>query len=149
MASSPRGAIHVRAAQMEDLRWVRALVTRALLEAGYDPPADSRDADLEDSGYYEAPGRSLWVAFDEQERVVGCIALDRGDQGAAVIRRMAGVGLYALLAAAVQQARRHRYRVVETVLPPGMDDLRLALESQGFVPTESGSLLYRRELAAV
>ncbi len=89
------------------------------------------------------------MASRSQGRVVGCIALDRGDQGAAVIRRLAGTGLYALLSAAVQQARRQRYRVVETVLPPGMEDLRLALESQGFTPTESGSLLYRRELAAV
>ena len=149
MATPPRGAIHVRQALPEDLRWVRALVTRALLEAGYDPPTDSRDDDLEDTGYYDAPGRSLWVAFDDQDRVLGCIALDRGDQGAAVIRRLAGKGLYALLHAAVQQARRQRYRIVETVLPPGMDELRQALESQGFAPTESGSLLYRRELAAV
>jgi hypothetical protein len=146
---APQGAIHVRPASSEDLRWVRALIARALLEAGYDPPTGTRDEDLEDTGYYEGPGRGLWVAYDAQERLVGCVALDRGDQGAAVVRRLAGSGLYALLSAAVQQARRQRYRVVETVLPPGMDNLRLALEAEGFAPSAPGSLLYRRELAAV
>jgi GNAT superfamily N-acetyltransferase len=131
------------------MRWVRALIARALLEAGYDPPTGSRDEDLEDAGYYEGPGRGLWVAYDDQERLVGCVALDRGDQGAAVVRRLAGTGLYALISAAVQQARRQRYRVVESVLPPGMDNLRLALEAEGFAPSAPGSLLYRRELAAV
>jgi hypothetical protein len=146
---APRGAIHVRQAEPEDLRWVRALIARALLEAGYDPPSGGREEDLEDPGYYEGPGRGLWVAYDSANRVVGCVALDRGDHGSAVVRRLAGTGLYALISAAVQQARRQRYRVVEAVLPPGMDNLRIALEAEGFAPTAPGSLLYRRELAAV
>jgi len=145
----PEGAIRVRPASPEDMRWVRALIARALLEAGYDPPTGARDDDLEDAGYYEGPGRGLWVAYDENEHVIGCVALDRGDQGAAIVRRLAGTGLYALISAAVSQARRQRYRVVESVLPPGMDNLRLALETEGFAPSSPGSLLYRRELAAV
>ncbi|MSP21543.1 MAG: GNAT family N-acetyltransferase [Dehalococcoidia bacterium] len=145
---APQGAIHVRPASPEDMRWVRALVVRALLDAGYDLPG-VLDEDLDDPGYYEGPGRGLWVAYDDRDRLVGCVALDRGDQGSAVVRRFAGTGLYALIAAAVQQARRQRYRVVETVLTPGMDNLRLALEAEGFAPSAPGSLLYRRELAAV
>jgi hypothetical protein len=147
VARQPRGAIHVRAAAPDDLPRVRLLVTQALFAAGYDPPSARRDEDLDDPGYYEAPGRALWIAFDEDERVVGCAAIDRGDQGMAVLRRLAGVGLYALLGAAVQFARRQRYRAIETVLPPGMNAAQTALEASGFAATASGSLLYRREVA--
>ena len=143
----PTGAIHVRSAAASDLIEVRALVTRALLEAGYDPPSPERDADLHDPAYFEAEGRSLWVAIDDGRNVVGCIAVDTGDEGTAVLRRLAGDALYALIAAAVQFARRHDYRVAEAVLTPGMEQAQRALETEGFsTVTLSGPLLYRREL---
>lgn len=143
----PKGAIRVRVAVAGDLRDVRALVTRTLLEAGYDPPSPERDADLHDSAYYEAEGRSLWVAINEDGHVAGCVAVDAGEEGAAVLRRLAGAGLYALIAAAVQFARRRRYRVAEMVLPAGMEQAQRALETEGFsTVTPSGPLLYRRQL---
>ncbi len=145
---NPTGAIRVRPANPDDLVQVRLLVTRTLLESGYDPPTGDRDPDLDDPGYYEAPGRSLWVAYDEQQRVVGCVAIDRGDQGTAVVRRLAGASMYALLNASVRYARGQRYRMLETVLPPGMDRVKTALEAEGFAATTTGSLLYRRDLAA-
>ena len=114
---------------------------------GYDPPSPERDADLHDPAYYEAEGRSLWVAVDEGGHVVGCVAVDAGDEGAAVLRRLAGAGLYALISAAVTFARRRRYRVAEVVLTPGMEQAQLALETEGFATASpSGPLLYRRQL---
>jgi len=142
----PRGPIQVRAADSDDLRWVRLLIARALLGAGYDAPGETRDPDLDDDGYYDYPGRGLWVAYDEDQRVVGCVALDRGDGGLAVLRRLAGTGLYALLSTATQHAKRQRYRAIETVVPPAMEDVRVALEASGFAPSAPGSLLYRLEV---
>ncbi len=143
----PTGAIRVRSAAADDLRDVRRLVTLTLLQAGYDPPSPERDADLHDPAYYEAEGRSLWVAVDEDGHVVGCVAVDAGDEGAAVLRRLAGAGLYALIAAAVKFARRRRYRVAEVVLTPGMEQAQRALETEGFsTVSPAGPLLYRRQL---
>ena len=143
----PKGAIRIRSAAADDLRDVRMLVTQALLEAGYDPPSPERDADLHDPAYYETDGRGLWVAVDEDRHVVGCIAVDAGDEGAAVLRRLAGSGLYALISGAVQFARRRRYRVAEMVLPAGMEQAQRALETEGFsTVSASGPLLYRRQL---
>ncbi len=143
----PTGAIRVRSAAAGDLREVRTLVTLMLLQAGYDPPSPERDTDLHDPAYYEAEGRSLWVAIDEDGHVVGCVAVDAGDEGAAVLRRLAGAGLYALIAAAVKFARRRRYRVAEVVLTPGMEQAQRALETEGFsTVSPSGPLLYRRQL---
>ena len=148
MPPEPRGQIRVRQATPEDFPAIRLQIARVLLAAGYDPPSARRDEDIDDPGYYESAGRSLWVAFDDGNRVVGCAAIDRGDQGAAVLRRLAGSGLYALLSAAVQFSRRQRYQRIEAVLAPDMDEARTALEANAFEPTAEGSLLYRRELGA-
>ncbi|MEZ4502138.1 MAG: hypothetical protein R3C39_05900 [Dehalococcoidia bacterium] len=149
MTPDPVGEIRVRQATPEDLPAVRLQIAKVLLAAGYDPPSSRRDEDIDDPGYYEGAGRGLWVAHDSRGVIVGCAAIDRGDQGAAVLRRLAGIGLYALLSAAIQFARRQRYQRVETVIPPGMEEARTALEANGFEATATGSLLYRRELGTV
>ena len=146
---APTGPIRVRESDVDDLRQVRALITRTLLEAGYDPPAGESDEDLLDPSFYAAEGRRLWVAVDEHRRIVGCVAVMEGDQQVAVLRRLAGSGVYGLIAAAVQFARRQRYDAAEVVLAPGIEDAQLALRTQGFAPASpSGSLLYRRELTS-
>lgn len=136
----------VREAAPEDASEVRSLVTRALLTAGLPPPESGLDADLVDLSYYRADGRALWVA-ERDEVVVGCAAVDRGDPGAAVLRRLAGGGLDALLARAIEFAASRRVAVLETVLPPGLPGTQDALLRAGFEsPPGASTMLLRRTL---
>jgi len=136
----------VRNATPEDAAEVRSLVTRALLTAGLPPPEPSLDADLVDLGYYRADGRGLWVA-ERDDVIVGCAAVDRGDPGAAVLRRLAGGGLGPLVDTAVAFAAAGGHAVIETVLPPGLPGTREALERAGFEsPPGASAMLLRRSL---
>jgi|GEM_PF-2382858 len=142
----PLGELDVRDARPEDAPEIRSLVTRALLAAGLPPPESGLDADLVDLSYYDAEGRGLWVA-ERDGVIVGCAAMDRGDPGAAVLRRLAGGGLDALLDAAVGFASTRGHAVIETVLPPGLPGTQDALLRAGFEsPPGASSMLMRRTL---
>jgi len=136
----------IRDAKPEDAAEIRSLVTRALLAAGLPPPEAELDADLVDLGYYRATGRGLWVA-ERDDVIVGCAAVDRGDPGTAVLRRLAGGGLEPLLHTAVTFASSGGHAVIETVLPPGLPGTRDALERAGFAsPAGANSMLLRKSL---
>lgn len=137
----------VRRARPDDGPAVRRLITLALLAAGFDAPDMDRDADLVDLLYYDEPGRGLWVAVDPTEEVVGCAAVDRGESGVAVLRRLAGRGLVDLTRTAIGFAQGREYAGIETVLAPGLDQARDALMAMGFAPgSEGNTLLFRRSL---
>ena len=92
------------------------------------------------------PGRGLWVA-EREDVIVGCAAMDRGDLGTAVLRRLAGGGLDSLLEAALTFASTRGHAVVETVLPPGLPGTQDALGRAGFTsPPGANSMLLRRTL---
>jgi len=136
----------IRDATPEDAAEVRSLVTRALLAAGLPPPEAELDADLVDLAYYRADGRGLWVA-ERDDVIVGCAAVDRGDPGAAVLRRLAGGGLEPLLDTVLAFATSGGHAVIETVLPPGLPGTREALERAGFQsPPGASAMLLRRSL---
>jgi N-acetylglutamate synthase-like GNAT family acetyltransferase len=138
--------VAVRPATGHDAPAIRSLVTRALLSAGLDVPSEALDPDLMDLSYYEAPGRGAWVA-ERDNIVVGCAALDRGDGECAVLRRLAGGGLDALVASVVAAAEVNGAAELETVLPPGLPGTREALERAGFQATPGANeLLLRRNL---
>jgi GNAT superfamily N-acetyltransferase len=139
-----RRAVEVRPAIASDAEEVRRVVAQALLASGFGPPDAERDADLVELAYYGAPGRGLWVAEASDGRVVGCAALDRGEGDAALLRRLAGEGLDALLEAALRFARAHGRTAVETVLPPAMREARDAAERAGFQAVSENDLLLRR-----
>lgn len=144
--NSGSSSITIRQARDADGVRIRLLVTRALLEAGLDIPTVETDSDLVEPGYYREPGRGMWVAT-EGERIVGCVAIDQGDDGHAILRRLAGVSLADLTAAAVAFARGRGYRGVETVLPEPMEDAREAVTSEGFSNDHaSNELLFRLAL---
>lgn len=137
----------VREATSADAEAVRSLVTRALLAAGFPPPSSDLDSDLLDLSYYAGEGRHLWVA-EREDVVVGCAALDRGDGDTAVLRRLSGGGLDALIAHALEVAAEHGARTVETVLPPTLSGTQDALSRAGFAPDDSGNrMLLRRRLS--
>jgi hypothetical protein len=124
-------SITIRQARDEDALSIRLLVTKALLAADLDTPTAEVDSDLIGPGYYREPGRGMWVAV-EGERIVGCAAIDRGEEGQATLRRLAGVSLADLTAAAVAFSRGRGYRGVETVLPAAMTNAREAVAAEGF-----------------
>ena len=137
----------VRQANDHDALAIRRLVTEALLLAGFDAPSDERDPDLIDLGYYREPGRGLWVAVEDEQRVVGCAAIDRGDGGFAILRRLAGAALPELTAAAVAFAEGRGYAGVETVIPAAMAEARDAVRLEGFDNDGAGNdLLFRKSL---
>lgn len=136
----------VRDALPEDASEVRSLVTRALFAAGLPAPEPGLDDDLVDLGYYRAEGRAIWVA-ERDGVVVGCAAIDRGEPGAAVLRRLAGGGLEALVEAAVEFAAARSLGVIETVLPPGLPGTQEALRGAGFEsPPGANTMLLRKRL---
>ncbi|MDA1010597.1 MAG: hypothetical protein DWG80_03590 [Chloroflexi bacterium] len=138
--------IAVRPAREADAPEIRSLVTRALLSAGLEAPEPVLDGDIVDIAYYDREGRGVWVA-ERDGVVVGCAALDRGEPGAAVLRRLAGGGLDALVRAALDFAGDHHATVVETVLPPGLPGTRDALVRAGFsLAPDASALLLRRVL---
>lgn len=138
--------LQVRNATAEDAAAIRSIVTRALLTAGLPAPEPDLDADLVDLAYYRADGRGLWVA-EREDVIVGCAAMDRGDLGTAVLRRLAGGGLDALLDAALTFAASRGHAVVETVLPPGLPGTQDALGRAGFTsPPGANSMLLRKTL---
>lgn len=138
--------VAIRRARESDAAEIRSLVTRALLSAGLEAPEPTLDSDLLDLTYYERVGRGVWVA-EREGVVVGCAALDRGDPGAAILRRLAGGGLDALVRTALDFASESEAAVVETVLPPGLPGTRDALERAGFHAEPGAStLLLRRTL---
>ena len=137
----------VRQATDSDGRSVRRLVTEALLLAGFDAPTADADGDLLELGYYREPGRGMWVAMDDDQQVVGCAAIDRGDGGFATLRRLAGDAMPELTAAAVAFAQGRGYAGVETVIPAAMAEARDAVQLEGFASEGSGNdLLFRRPL---
>lgn len=139
-------SVLVRPARPEDAPEVRSLVTRALLTAGLPPPEEDLDGDLVNPGYYAAEGRALWVA-EREGVVVGCAALDRGESGTAVLRRLAGGGLEALVDEAITFASERGLTALETVLPPGLPGTRDALLGAGFEsPPGANEMLLRRSL---
>lgn len=99
-SDSNASSITIRQARDEDATAIRLLVTQTLLAANLDLPTAETDSDLIETGYYREPGRGMWVAV-EAERIVGCAAIDRGEDGQATLRRLAGVSLADLTAAAV------------------------------------------------
>jgi hypothetical protein len=136
----------VREATSADAEAVRSLVTRALLAAGFPPPSPDLDSDLLDLSYYVGEGRHLWVA-EREDVVVGCAALDRGDGDTAVLRRLSGGALDALIARALDVARERGASVVETVLPPTLSGIQDALTRAGFTTEGSDNrILLRRTL---
>ncbi len=146
-----RGILQIRQAQVEDGRAIRALVTMALLGAGFDPPSVELDPDLDDLTYYTEPGRGAWVATDDADHVVGFAGVDRGapDGGAEIasLRRLVGDGLSDLARTAGAFARGRGAARVEAIAAPDTERARRALESAGFVASgDDDSLLYRREL---
>ncbi len=122
---------------------VRRLITQHLLQAGFDAPDEARDIDLVETAYYQQEGRALWVAENASGQITGCDAIDQGEPGIAVLRRLWGEPLDELIATAVAFARAVGYREVETVLPPGMDDVQDALLASNFVNPTPGAMLYR------
>jgi hypothetical protein len=105
-----------------------------------------RDLDLVDVTYYQQQGRALWVAENASGVITGCVAIDAGDPGIAVLRRLSGEPLDDLVATAVAFARALGYREVETVLPPNADVHQTALVAGGFTAATEGAMLYRLEL---
>ena len=137
----------VRQATAADALQIRRLVTEALLAAGFDAPSADRDDDLLEISYYREPGRGMWVAVDDDGLVTGCAAIDRGDGGFATLRRLAGVAMPELTAAAVAFAQGRGYAGVETVIPAAMVEAQDAVRLEGFASdgTDDG-LLFRRPL---
>jgi hypothetical protein len=136
----------VREATEADAEAVRSLVARALLAAGFPPPTRDLDGDLLDPSYYADEGRRLWVA-EREGVVVGCAALDRGDGGTPVLRRLAGGALDPLIGRALSFATSLGAIAVETVLPPGLSGTEEALARAGFTSTGAGNrMLLRRSL---
>lgn len=133
----------VREATRDDAEAVRSLVTRSLLSAGFPPPDAELDEDLIDLSYYATDHRRIWVAEREGD-VVGCAALDRGEGHTAVLRRLAGGGLEALVETAVRHARAEGLAAVETVLPPGLPGTRDALKHAGFAPMGGANAMLLR-----
>ncbi|MEX1022374.1 MAG: hypothetical protein WD058_04415 [Dehalococcoidia bacterium] len=137
----------VRPAAPGDAEEVRSLVTRALLTAGFPPPDADLDADLLDLSYYNGPGRSVWVA-ERDGFVVGCAAIDVGEARTAVLRRLAGGSLGALVKEALRFAAAEGYRAVETVLPPGLPGTADTLGRAGFeAPSDANPMLLRLDLS--
>jgi hypothetical protein len=137
----------VRQARDEDGVAIRRIIASTVLQAGFDPPNRVADGDLIDPAYYRQPGRGLWVAVDEDGEVVGCAALDRGDGGHAVLRRLGGERLDELLGAALAFAQGRGFTTIEAVVPDALVDARHAVEGAGFAPTdESNEMLYRRDV---
>jgi len=146
-----RGTLQIRQAEVEDGRAIRALVTMALLRAGFDPPSAELDPDLDDLTYYTEPGRGAWVAINDAETVVGFAGVERGqpegDVEVASLRRLVGEGLSDLARTAGAFARGRGASRVEAIAAPDTERARQALESAGFVASgDDDSLLYRREL---
>ena len=145
-SDSSSSSITIRQARDEDATAIRLLVTRALLTAELDLPNEENDSDLVEVGYYREPGRGMWVAV-ESERIIGCAAIDRGEDGQATLRRLAGVSLADLTAAAVGFSRGRGYRGVETVLPTSMTSAREAVTAEGFRDDAGANdLLFRLSL---
>jgi RimJ/RimL family protein N-acetyltransferase len=145
-----RGTLQIRQAEVEDGRAIRALVTMALMRAGFDPPSAELDPDLDDLTYYTEPGRGAWVAIDD-ETVVGFAGVERGtpegDAEVASLRRLVGEGLSDLARTAGAFARGRGASRVEAIAAPDTERARQALEAAGFVASgDDDSLLYRREL---
>ena len=137
----------VRQATDEDAITIRRLVTESLLLAGFDAPSAEHDADLVDLSYYREPGRGLWVAVEDDGSVAGCAAIDRGDGGFAILRRLAGAAMPGLTAAAVAFAQGRGYAGVETVIPATMAAARDAVQLEGFASDgASNDLLFRKSL---
>lgn len=137
----------VRQATDSDALAIRRLVTESLLLAAFDAPSVERDTDLVDLSYYREPGRGLWVAVEDEDRVVGCAAIDRGDGGFAILRRLAGAALPELTAAAVAFAQGRGYAGVESVIPAAMAEARDAVRLEGFASDGAGNdLLFRKSL---
>ena len=137
----------VRQATDADGRSIRRLVTEALLLAGFDAPTMERDDDLLELSYYREPGRGMWVAVDDDQQIVGCAGIDRGDGGFATLRRLAGEAMPELTAAAVAFAQGRGYAGVETVIPAAMAEARDALRLEGFASDGAGNdLLFRKAL---
>lgn len=139
-------SVTIRRATNADGSAIRSLVTRQLLSAGFDVPDDVRDSDLLDLAYYQEPGRAAWVALWDNV-IVGCIAVDHGDAGTAVVRRLAGGALEDLVRTAVAFAQGRSFRVMEAVAPSGLAGTREALAAAGFAAaSEENQLLLRRSL---
>ena len=136
----------IRRASPMDGPEIRRLITEHLLQSGFDAPDETRDADLVDVGYYQQQGRALWVAENSSGVITGCVAIDAGDPGMAVLRRLTGEPLDDLIATATAFARAVGYREVETVLPPHADALEQALLANDFTPATPGAMLYRLAL---
>ena len=140
-------SVVVRQANDEDAQAIRRLVTESLLLAGFDAPSAERDGDLLEPSYYREPGRGMWVAVDDAQKVVGCAAIDRGDGGFATLRRLAGDAMPELTAAAVAFAQGRGYAGVETVIPAAMAEARDAVRLEGFASEGTDNdLLFRRPL---
>ncbi|MBT5775688.1 MAG: hypothetical protein HOH95_15070 [Dehalococcoidia bacterium] len=145
-SDSSSSSITIRQARDADATAIRLLVTQALLAAELDAPTVEADTDLIEAGYYREPGRGMWVAV-EDERIIGCAAIDLGEDGHATLRRLAGISLANLTAAAVAFAQGRGYRGVETVLPTAMSDAREAVTTEGFLnDATANDLLFRRTL---
>lgn len=137
----------VRQATENDALSIRRLVTESLLLAGFDAPNEERDSDLLELSYYREPGRGMWVAVNDEQQVIGCAAIDRGDGGFATLRRLAGGAMPELTAAAVAFAQGRGYAGVETVIPAAMAEARDAVRLEGFASDGTGNdLLFRRPL---
>lgn len=143
MGEPPVSDAVVRPATPDDAEEIRSLVTRALLSAGFPPPDEKLDADLLTLSYYDSRGRGIWVA-EREGVVVGCAALDVGDPGIAILRRLAGGALSDLLAHIGDAARARGYEAVETVLPPGLPGTAEALSRAGFVPASPNNRMLLR-----
>jgi hypothetical protein len=133
----------IRRATLTDGPEVRLLVTEFLLQAGFDAPDEARDVDLVDEAYYHEPERGFWVAEDVTGRLTGCVAIDRGEPGIAVMRRLIGEPLDDLAATATGFARGVGYREIEAVVPPNAEAQRRALLARGFTSEGEHSMLYR------
>lgn len=135
--------IAIREATEGDAADIRSLVTRALLSAGLPSPEPELDHDLIDLSYYMEEGRGMWIA-ERGDVVVGCAAIDRGEPGIAVLRRLAGGGLSALVQVAVNFAAGQQLAVVETVIPPGLPGTHDALVQAGFSADPGANMLLLR-----
>jgi hypothetical protein len=143
--NSSSSSITIRQARDADATSIRLLVTQAFLAANLDAPTAEADTDLVEPGYYRESGRGMWVAI-EDERIIGCAAIERGEDGHATLRRLAGVSL-ADLTAAVAFAQGRGYRGIETVLPTSMTEAREAVTTEGFHnDATANDLLFRRTL---